>query len=162
MTVSSEIIADYFLSKVDPSSGDLIALPKLQKLVYYAQAWHLTLFDRPLFQEPIQAWRYGPVCPGLQKRFGRFTGQSIPIDKAVLSHINALAKKTRDFLDEVWDVYGKYTAPTLEKMIRRELPWTEARGSASNDTGNPIINPSTMKDYYGQRIKARRRIREDQ
>nr|WP_293017994.1 type II toxin-antitoxin system antitoxin SocA domain-containing protein [Moorena sp. SIO3I8] len=32
---------------------------KLQKLLYYAQSLHLALYDQPLFDEEIQAWRSG-------------------------------------------------------------------------------------------------------
>ena len=38
---------------------------QLQKLCYYAQAWHLALLDRPLFEEEIQAWVHDPVIPAL-------------------------------------------------------------------------------------------------
>ncbi|WP_307850044.1 MULTISPECIES: type II toxin-antitoxin system antitoxin SocA domain-containing protein [unclassified Saccharopolyspora] len=38
---------------------------KLQKLVYYSQAWHLVWDERPLFDEPVQAWANGPVVPDL-------------------------------------------------------------------------------------------------
>jgi uncharacterized phage-associated protein len=49
--------------------GDCDELPvttwKLQKLVYYSQAWSLVWDDEPLFPEEIQAWANGPVCPAL-------------------------------------------------------------------------------------------------
>ena len=44
-------IADWFLSRTDMQSGDTISHLKLQKLVYYVQAWHYTIFNEPLFEE---------------------------------------------------------------------------------------------------------------
>jgi uncharacterized phage-associated protein len=38
---------------------------KLQKLVYYAQAWALVWDDEPIFDEEIEAWANGPVVRGL-------------------------------------------------------------------------------------------------
>ncbi|MGW0920666.1 Panacea domain-containing protein [Streptomyces sp. NPDC002755] len=38
---------------------------KLQKLVYYCQAWHLVWEGRALFPEAIRAWASGPVCPAV-------------------------------------------------------------------------------------------------
>ena len=38
---------------------------KLQKLVYYCQAWSLAWDDVPLFDEDFPAWANGPVCPEL-------------------------------------------------------------------------------------------------
>ena len=34
---------------------------KLQKLVYYCQAWHLVWDEECLFPERIEAWANGPV-----------------------------------------------------------------------------------------------------
>ena len=36
---------------------------KLQKLVYYCQAWSLVREDEELFPEEIEAWANGPVVP---------------------------------------------------------------------------------------------------
>ncbi len=58
MTVSVESVAAYILSQ----HGKLSAM-KLQKLVYYCQAWSLVWDEAPLFQEQIQAWANGPVVP---------------------------------------------------------------------------------------------------
>lgn len=39
----------YFLCRVDREAGDTISPLKLQKLVYYAQAWSLVFRNQPLF-----------------------------------------------------------------------------------------------------------------
>jgi uncharacterized phage-associated protein len=54
-------VADYFITIVGESCGEDLTHLKLQKLVYYAQGFHLGLFDKPLFEEPIEAWAHGPV-----------------------------------------------------------------------------------------------------
>lgn len=56
-------IAKWLLSAIDRDSGDSITPLKLQKLIYYAQAWSLALPERayPLFDEDMQAWAHGPV-----------------------------------------------------------------------------------------------------
>ena len=53
-------VAQYILEK----HGEMTAM-KLQKLVYYAQAWHIAWTDGPLFDNRIEAWADGPVCPDL-------------------------------------------------------------------------------------------------
>ena len=66
--VSVDDVAAYILSRKGPMSA-----MKLQKLVYYCQAWSLVWDDAPLFREPIEAWANGPVCPPLWERHrGRF------------------------------------------------------------------------------------------
>src|SRR5665213_2316970 len=41
---------------------------KLQKLVYYCQAWHLVWDGVPLFKARIEAWANGPVVPKLYQQ----------------------------------------------------------------------------------------------
>ena len=47
----------------DNGGGDLLTNLKLQKMLYYEQGFHLAYFNEPLFEEPIEAWQYGPVVP---------------------------------------------------------------------------------------------------
>jgi uncharacterized phage-associated protein len=51
-------IAEFILLKLGPMPS-----MKLQKLVYYCQAWSLVWDDRALFKEKIRAKNNGPVCP---------------------------------------------------------------------------------------------------
>src|SRR5260363_307462 len=54
-------VANYFLTLVEEEVGDALSNLKIQKLVYYAQGFHLALFSRPLFENAIEAWTHGPV-----------------------------------------------------------------------------------------------------
>ncbi|RZK27839.1 MAG: DUF4065 domain-containing protein, partial [Hymenobacter sp.] len=56
-------VAAYCLERQGP-----LGAMKLQKLVYYCQAWHLVVFNAPLYLEEIQAWAYGPVVYELYKQ----------------------------------------------------------------------------------------------
>ena len=61
-------VAAYILAK----KGELPAM-KLQKLLYYAQAWSLVWDDAPLFPESVEAWANGRVLPDLyQHHKGQF------------------------------------------------------------------------------------------
>ena len=52
-------VALYFIKKgVDEKNP--ITNKKLQKLVYYSQAWSLVLNNEKLFNEKIEAWVHGP------------------------------------------------------------------------------------------------------
>ncbi|WP_328689855.1 DUF4065 domain-containing protein [Streptomyces phaeochromogenes] len=60
-------VAEYILQKHAAAEPDRPAMTamKLQKLVYYCQAWHLAWEGRASFPEAIRAWASGPVCPAL-------------------------------------------------------------------------------------------------
>jgi uncharacterized phage-associated protein len=57
---SAHDVAAYILSR----QGRMTAM-KLQKLVYYSQAWSVVWDERPLFPEKIEAWANGPVVRDL-------------------------------------------------------------------------------------------------
>jgi len=71
-------MAKYFLSLTDENVGDLISNLKLQKLVYYAQGFHLAMHDKPLFDEETEAWTYGPAIPELCSEYKKYGSGHIP------------------------------------------------------------------------------------
>lgn len=47
--VSALELSGWFVNAADRDAGEAITHLKVQKLVYYAQAWFLANFDRPIF-----------------------------------------------------------------------------------------------------------------
>lgn len=121
MTQSVFPVAEYLLWLDVEHGGDGISNMKLQKLAYYAQGFHLALFDEPLFDECIEAWDHGPVVPPLYSVY-KANGRS-PIDPP--SHVPSLDERTSGLLDEVFDVYGRYSAWHLRSMTHDESPWKD-------------------------------------
>lgn len=123
--MTADHVADYFILRVDESTGDVMTNLRLQKLVYYAQAWHLALTGKPLFDDDFEAWIHGPVVPHLYRRF-KDNGWR-PIDRAATSPILPMDDETRDVLEEVWSAYGQFSATHLEELTHSEDPWIDAR-----------------------------------
>lgn len=150
MSISIHVIADFFITKVDESSGDPMTHLKLQKLAYYAQAWHLTLLEEPLVKDDFEAWIHGPVAKELYDRFNGNGWNPIALDQ-ISSDPSELDERTQEFLGEVWDVYGQYTAKALEEMTHEEEPWLTARDGVSPiERSNQPISVDIMKSYYGK------------
>lgn len=127
--------------------GEILTNLKLQKLLYYAQAWHLALFNQKLFDEDFEAWVHGPVLPSEYRRFRDYKWR--PITEEV--ERPEIAKDLIDFLDEIVDVFGSETAVALELMTHRERPWMEARGDlAPAAPSTRTISKETMRDYYSE------------
>ena len=77
-------VAKYFLSNVDEEAGDMVSNLKLQKLVYYAQRFHLAIFGKPLFNEEIEAWAHGGlVVPDLYHRYKEHSASGIPCPEGI-------------------------------------------------------------------------------
>ena len=136
-------VAKYFLSKVDEELGDGISNLKLQKLVYYAQGFHLAIHDRPLFPGRIEAWEHGPVVPELYHTYKSHGGGNIP---APLDFDpEAIDPDVASLLDEVYSVFGQYSAWKLRNMTHEERPWKEAY---EETTRGRIISDAALRDYF--------------
>lgn len=141
-------IADFFIWLAN-ETGSFLSNLKLQKLVYYAQAWHLALYDNPLFEEDFEAWVHGPVIPSLYRKYKSFGWRPI-IEPAVPN----LPEEVGEFLSEVASEYFACDAYELEQMTHVEDPWNLARGDLPPDSpSNEIIEKEWMKEYYGADVE---------
>lgn len=146
---TADEIADWFLAKLDTNAGDTISPLKLQKLVYYAQAWHLAVFNQPLFNEPIQAWVHGPVVPSLYQRFKDNCRDCLIDVRANGLKMAHFSTETEDLLNEVYSIYGEHSASYLEQLTHREMPWIRARkGIPLYHRSEEVITVESMIDYY--------------
>ncbi len=137
-------VSDYLLIE-NQERGENLTNLKLQKLLYYAQAWHLALKGQPLFDEDFQAWVHGPVLPSQYYRFREFQWRPIMLEIARPD----VAPGVATFLNEIVDVFGSETAVALELMTHRETPWIEARGTLSpHEPSNSPISKESMQKYY--------------
>ncbi len=133
-------VANYFLAQTDEEAGDLMSNLKLQKLVYYAQGFSLAIFDKPLFDEQIEAWAHGPVVPDLYHRCKEYGPNSIPRPEEI--DISIYDEDICELLNEVYKVYGQFSAWKLRNMTHEEPPW-------KNNYPTPrLISHNEMKEYF--------------
>jgi uncharacterized phage-associated protein len=137
-------VAAYILERSGP--GPLTAM-KLQKLVYYSQAWSLVWDERPLFPERIEAWANGPVCPTLYN----FHRGSFHVSRMMIGgDPDSLSADERETVDAVLDYYGKMNSQYLSDLTHAEQPWQIARGQMSpGERGNSEITHASMAEFYG-------------
>ena len=119
-------IARYFIMRAyeDGIEAEMTNM-KVQKLLYYVQSLHLALYNELLFEEEIQAWRYGPVCPPAYKFYSDFEAKQLPIPRK--ESLLQLPSKTTELLEEIWRYFGGYHAYRLSDMTHGEFPWKKAR-----------------------------------
>ena len=132
-------VAAYILNK----HGKMTAW-KLQKIVYYCQAWSLVWDERPLFKARIEAWANGPVCPELYRHHrGRFL-----IDN-VNGNPESLDQDARDTIDAVLEYYGHMTAQNLRDLTHMEDPWKNTRSKTPPGAkSDKEITHDSMALYY--------------
>ncbi|QGX39443.1 Panacea domain-containing protein [Permianibacter aggregans] len=135
-------VARYITEK----QGEMSAM-KLQKLMYYAQAWHLVWEEQPLFPDMFEAWANGPVLPAIyDKHRGQFK-----VDKSFFRDGNAtnLSKTEKENIGKVLEFYGDKTAQWLSNLTHQEDPWLKARGDTPiGAPSNAEISLSAIHEYY--------------
>jgi uncharacterized phage-associated protein len=119
---------------------------KLQKLVYYSQAWSLVWDEGPIFPERILAWANGPVVYELFKRFQR----QYQISITEIGDPSKLKPKNMATIRAVLKYYGDQSSQWLSDLTHMESPWRNARrGLDQNARGGREITHAALAEYYG-------------
>lgn len=147
-------VADWFISQVDVNTGDTLSHLKLQKLVYYAQAWHFAVFDKVLFDEPILAWKSGPVTLSIHDRLdAAFSHGSISKYDVKLELVD-FDENAMLILTDVNILYGERGGPYLTKLVKTEHPWSNARMTLKITSDlSAVISLQDMKTCYSVQLK---------
>ena len=137
-------VASYIVNKL----GEITTM-KLQKIVYYCQAWSLAWDDRPLFNEDFEAWANGPVCKALfEVHKGKFVISDSQIFKKYVSK-DEFSHDEVETMDSVINFYGDKPPNWLSDLTHTELPWIEARGTCRDgERCSNVIEKEAMRQYY--------------
>jgi uncharacterized phage-associated protein len=112
---------------------------KLQKLLYFAQAYYLGKLGKPLFNDPIEAWEYGPVVPVVYKKYRKYSNKPIVKEKDESN----LSESDKEQLKNVWELFGGYSAGRLVDIAHAHSPWKDAHASSDK-----TISHKAISEYY--------------
>jgi uncharacterized phage-associated protein len=144
-------VADYFLANVNEDAGDNITNLKLQKLLYYAQGFHIAMHDgRPLFPESLLAWKHGPVVRSIYFVYNVYRWHAI--DPPSDFDNSAYPPEIREILDAVYGTYGAFSATRLEEMTHGEPPWKKTLQAR-------VIPRDLLRSYFSTLVNAGRENR---
>lgn len=138
-------IANKLLSHAANSGeGELMSNMKLQKMLYYQQGFHIAYFETPLFEENIEAWMYGPVVPCVYEYFKGSGSKGLePFENEL-----PLTDVEEALFNEVFRVYGAFSASGLMNMTHQEYPWL----STTTGVGN-VITFDKLKQFFKTRLQ---------
>ena len=138
-----EAVANFFIALGNSDSEDYMTNLRLNKLMYFAQAWSLVLFDNPLFSEDIHAWQLGPVVPSIYHKY-KHKGKNQIINTDTTFKLNMLSFKEQQLLMAILGRYGKYSTSGLVDITHYPgSPWDKAY-TANAD----IISTDQIKAYF--------------
>ncbi|MGF7206720.1 putative phage-associated protein [Skermanella aerolata] len=164
---SAAAVANEFLAlgRLEPSAPPIDQM-KLQKLLFYAHAWHLALHDQALFEEDFEAWPWGPVVRDIYSQTRKYgknpvseelmelqrTGDNVLDYTFVIPHIDV--RETKEFIRQIWDVHKSYSGVQLSNSTHAPgEPWTIIRDRYGNLDGKPMIPNKLIEDIFRKKIE---------
>lgn len=137
-------VANFFVDWANRSEEEHMTNLWLNKLLFFAQGQCLARYGKPLFNDAIEAWDYGPVIPAVYRKYKGYGRNPI----SVVDDEYTPAKFTTDeriLLADVLREYGVYNASALvSKTHQPNTPWSDAYIEGANNE----ITPASMKDYF--------------
>ncbi len=129
---------------VEAGSKKSMSNMKLNKLVYLAQAWSLARNGKPLFDEEIQAWEYGPVIPEVYREYKQYGSNLIPPTHSFdFSQIDA---ETYELLLDVAREYMHYPSGSLVNLTHASGgPWDTVYKKCKR---GGVISLESILSYY--------------
>lgn len=147
-------IADYIILRVksEDKNASLINL-KLQKLLYYVQAWSYGINKKPMFAGNFEAWIHGPVNREIYDRFNptKYLYSEISLEDCQNKDV-ALSPEDAEFVNFILENYLKYSGAELESLSHAEMPWVKTRGDLGvNERCDKVISSELMIECYGKK-----------
>ncbi len=142
MNKSAKDVANFLLSLIDTNVGDTVSNLKLQKLLYYCQGYYLALYNKPLFEDKIFAWDYGPVVKTVYDEY-KFYGSSAIVP--VLNYSGNLTKCQKELVAKIYEQYGQFSAGKLVDMTHSESPWKSTKK-------NSEITIEKLRMFFNEKI----------
>ena len=162
--ISAVDLAVAILPDKENKNQKTMTLRKLQKLVYYCQAWSLVWDGVPLFKEKLVACPHrGPIVPELQEyavsRFAKVRTERKGVYEIFNTDMDLcfeglperaakLKRYQEKTIKSVLRDYEMYDIESIEDLSKEEGPFKKAMlGSKGGDT-SPLITIESMQRYY--------------
>lgn len=131
---------------------------KLQKILYFIQAYFLIQTNSPCFKELIEAWDFGPVVPAVYKRYKMYASADILTMKSYVSfdgndvwkskriRFNKINIKDEDkiLINKVIDKFSEYSATDLVTLTQHQTPWIDSFSFSENNE----ISLDAIRRYF--------------
>lgn len=136
-------VAEYILHLADLQKRPLTPM-QILKLVYIAHGWLLGIHGRPLVNEPIEAWPYGPVIPSLYQHFKKFGSRFI--DDFPADPPSGFDMQETETMRDVMRGYGDRSGISLSALTHEPgTPWAETVRLLGSGA---VISNDLIEDYY--------------
>ncbi len=154
-TLSATDVAKYIITafyskdkEIDEGVSEGVSNLKLQKLLYFCQAFSLAKLDRPMFEEDICAWKYGPVVKEVYEEYKEYKNNPLPKAEVKKHDIN-VPNEDKKIVSEVLETFGGYSAVRLMEITHsHKQPWKHYKKRVENGEQDIVIPQKAIQKYY--------------
>lgn len=143
--ISAADVSNFYIDMY-MKSEDCMTNLRLNKFLYFAQGWSLVRLKKPLFNDTIEAWDYGPVVPNVYHKY--YVCGKMPIDIVSESYSEKVfTKEQKDLLLDIANKYGKYSTGELVNISHMPgSPWSAVYARSSSRE----IPLKSIADYFSK------------
>lgn len=145
--VSAISVANEFI-RLGKEENNFFTPMQLLKLVYIAHGWMLGFFGKPLINEDVEAWKYGPVIPELYqevKNYGREKVRNEIRSWPTLSR-QSLNEEEKSVIHFVYKKYGNLDGIRLSMIThQKDTPWSDI---FSHEGWGDVIPNDLIRNHY--------------
>ena len=145
-------VAKYIITKfcgedneIDTEVSEGVSNLKLQKLLYFCQAFSLVRLGKPMFKESICAWKYGPVVSEVYENYKEYTNEPLPGPEESSS---ILSDEDMEVVNEVLEMFGGYSAIRLMEITHSHKPWKNLKRRVEKGERDVTIEQKAIEKYY--------------
>lgn len=149
-TTKSLSAAQYILSAVTRSGDGSVTPMQLIKLVYIAHGYMLGTHGKPLLDESVEAWQYGPVVRSVYDAVKKHRSSPVPCVDGADSDFH-FSSDEKAIMDKVAAVYGKHDGIVLSSATHKQgTPW-QLTWSANGK--NASVSNDLIENFYSSLLK---------
>lgn len=126
MAYSSLSVANAFI-ELARREGQALTNMQLQKLVFFAHGYVLAFLDKPLTNDPVKAWTFGPVYTALYNSL-RHYGRNEVCETFPLQESESITANSQEMqvITSVWNAYKLHKASQLVNISHNVgSPWAQ-------------------------------------
>ncbi len=144
-------VANYFVRRAIHDGRPLTPMQVL-KLTFLAHGWTLAWTSAPLINEPVQAWKYGPVIPSVYYAFNKYGAAHIfqptqPVD--------ALPQEVKNRIEKIYVFYSPYTGSQLSALTHKKgSSWDKIAGKFTDYFPMSLEIPDSLIEEYYKELAA--------
>ena len=144
MSYKVEDVGKYVLEYCRERNYD-IPHPKLQKILYFLQAYFVTKKGNVCFEEEIEVHKTGPVISEVSSIYNRYGGYDLLIFEKNLNltplNESPIELSDREIIERIVDWLSVYSSSELFDAIKNQYVW-------KNSIESGVVMPTEMAKYY--------------